>query len=98
MTWPAAVELHDEAIATPASSDTGLTPDGRRILAAIEGLPEGEREAFDLVRIQGMSQSEAAEVLAVSLMTVNRRLNRGLNMLAATHGDLYPGGEDPAAP
>jgi RNA polymerase sigma-70 factor (ECF subfamily) len=95
---PPEVELPDEAVPAPGSSDTGLTPDSRRILAAIEGLPEGEREAFELVRIQGMSQSEAAEVLAVSLMTVNRRLNRGLNMLAATHGDLYPGGEDPAAP
>ena len=47
----------------PASSESGFTPDGRRILAAIEGLPDGEREAFDLVRIQGMSQAEAAEVL-----------------------------------
>ena len=75
----------------------GLTPDGRRILAAIDGLPEGEREAFDLVRIQGMSQAEAAQVLEVSVMTVNRRLNRGLQLLAASLGDLYPGGEDPAA-
>jgi RNA polymerase sigma-70 factor (ECF subfamily) len=94
---PAAVELHAEAIATPASSDTGLTPDGRRILAAIEGLPEGEREAFDLVRIQGMSQAEAAQVLNVSVMTVNRHLNRGLQLLAAALGDLYPGEEDPGA-
>ena len=98
MTWPAAMELHAEAIATPASSDTGLTPDGRRILAAIEGLPDGEREAFDLVRIQGISQAEAAQVLNVSVMTVNRRLNRGLQLLAAALGDLYPGDEDPGAP
>src|SRR5262249_17308943 len=27
---PLAVELRDEAVPTPASSDTGLTPDGRR--------------------------------------------------------------------
>ena len=78
----------------PASSESGFTPDGRRILAAIEGLPEGEREAFDLVRIQGMSQAEAAQVLNVSVMTVNRRLNRGLQLLAATLGDLCPGDED----
>jgi RNA polymerase sigma-70 factor (ECF subfamily) len=87
---PAAEELRDEAVPAPASSDSGLSPDGRRILAAIERLPEGEREAFDLVRIQGMSQTEAAQVLEVSVMTVNRRLNRGLQMLAATLGDLYP--------
>jgi RNA polymerase sigma-70 factor (ECF subfamily) len=95
---PAAVELRDEVVPSPASSDSGLTPDGRRILEAIEGLPEGEREAFDLVRIQGMSQAEAAGVLEVSVMTVNRRLNRGLQLLAAALGDLYPGDEDPGAP
>jgi RNA polymerase sigma-70 factor (ECF subfamily) len=66
-------------------------------LAAIEGLPEGEREAFDLVRIQGMSQSEAARVLGVSAMTVHRRLGRGLQRLAATLRDLYPGEGSPGA-
>ena len=91
-----AVELRDELVPAPASSDSGFSPDGRRILEAINSLPEGEREAFDLVRVQGMSQSEAAEVLEVSVMTVNRRLNRGLQLLAATLGDLYPGEEDPA--
>jgi RNA polymerase sigma-70 factor (ECF subfamily) len=88
---PAAVELRDESVPAPASSDTGLTPGGRRILAAIDALPEREREAFDLVRIQGLSQAEAARVLEVSVMTVHRRLNRGLQLLAATLGDLYPG-------
>jgi RNA polymerase sigma-70 factor (ECF subfamily) len=92
---PGAVELRDEAVPTPASSDTGLTPDGRRMLAAIDSLPEAEREAFDLVRIQGMSQSEAAQVLGVSAMTVKRRLNRGLQLLAAALSDLYPGEEAP---
>jgi RNA polymerase sigma-70 factor (ECF subfamily) len=90
---PAAVELRDESVPAPASSDSSLTPAGRRILTAIEGLPEGEREAFDLVRIQGLSQVEAAKLLEVSVMTVNRRLNRGLQLLAATLGDLYPGEE-----
>jgi len=95
---PAPEALPEESVPAPASSDTGLTPDGRRILAAIDSLPEGEREAFDLVRIQGMSQAEAAQVLEVSVMTVNRRLNRGLQLLAAALGDLYPGDEDPGAP
>jgi RNA polymerase sigma-70 factor (ECF subfamily) len=85
-----AVALHDETVPSPASSDSAISPDGRRILAAIERLPDGEREAFDLVRIQGMSQAEAAQVLEVSVMTVNRRLNRGLQLLAATLGDLNP--------
>ena len=29
---PAAVELHDGLVPAPASSDSGLTPDGRRML------------------------------------------------------------------
>src|SRR5262245_38502550 len=44
---PAAKELHAEAVPAPASSDSGVTPDGRRILAAIDQLPEDDREAFD---------------------------------------------------
>jgi len=57
---------------------------------AIERLPEREREAFELVRIQGMSQVEAAPVLGVSVATVNRRLSRSLQFLADALGDLYP--------
>jgi RNA polymerase sigma-70 factor (ECF subfamily) len=85
---PAPAAPPDESLPAPASSDTGLTPDGRRILAAIDSLPEGEREAFDLVRIQGMSQAEAAQVLAVSVMTVHRRLSCGLQLLAAALAEV----------
>src|SRR5262245_14262020 len=47
---PSAVELREELLPAGAgSSDSGLTPDGRRMLDAIGNLPEGEREAFDLV-------------------------------------------------
>jgi RNA polymerase sigma factor (sigma-70 family) len=87
---PAAVELCDGLVPAPANSDSGLTPDGRRMLEAIGSLPEGEREAFDLVRIQGMTQAEAAQVLGVSAMTVKRRLNRGLQLLTVTLSDLRP--------
>jgi RNA polymerase sigma-70 factor (ECF subfamily) len=95
---PTAVELTDGGVIAPASSGSGLSPDGRRILAAIDCLPEDEREAFDLVQIQGMSQSEAARVLGVSAMTVNRRLGRGLQLLAAALADLDPGGEETPEP
>src|SRR5262245_42282431 len=94
---PAAAELSDAQVPAPASSGSGLSPDGHRILAAIDRLPEDEREAFDLVRIQGMTQAEAARVLGVSVMTVKRRLGRGLQALAASLGDLGPGQEQPGA-
>ena len=87
---PAAVELREGLVPARASSDSGLTGDGLRILEAIGRLPEDEREAFDLVRIQGMSQAEAARVLGVSAMTVNRRLKRGLQLLTEALSDLRP--------
>src|SRR5437660_1504908 len=52
---PAAVELREALVAAPAGSDSGLTPNGRRMLEAIDNLPEDEREAFSLVRIQGLT-------------------------------------------
>jgi RNA polymerase sigma-70 factor (ECF subfamily) len=87
---PTAAELREELVPAPASSDSGLSPDGRRILEAIEGLPEGEREAFDLVKIQGLTQAEAAEVLGVSLRTLKRWVSRSLRLLTARLGDLGP--------
>jgi RNA polymerase sigma factor (sigma-70 family) len=87
---PGAVELYEEQVPAPASSDSALSPDARRMLGAIDNLPDGEREAFDLVRIQGMSQAEAARVLEVSPMTVKRRLNRALLLLAKELDDLRP--------
>jgi RNA polymerase sigma factor (sigma-70 family) len=87
---PAALELNEGLVPAPASSESGLTPDSRRMLAAIADLPEEEREAFDLVRIQGLTQAEAARVIGVSAATVNRRLNRGLQLLLEALDDLRP--------
>jgi RNA polymerase sigma factor (sigma-70 family) len=84
-------------VPAPADSDSALTPVGRRMIAAIDALPEAEREAFDLVRIQGMTQAEAATVLGVSAMTVKRRLNSGVQLLADALADLDPQGIDPDA-
>jgi RNA polymerase sigma-70 factor (ECF subfamily) len=87
---PAIAELRDELLPAADTSGAGLTPHGRRMLEAIDRLPEDERDAFDLVRIQGLSQTEAAEVLGVSAVTVRRRLNRSLQHLAEDLGDLRP--------
>ena len=80
----------------PASSVPGLSPDGYRVLPVCE-LPEEELEVFDLVRIQEMSQAEAAHVLSVSVVTVKRRLNRGLWLLAEQPADLRPGEGPPGS-
>jgi RNA polymerase sigma-70 factor (ECF subfamily) len=95
---PAAAELRDNLVPAPDTSGSGLSPVGRRMLDAIGNLPEDEREAFDLVRVQGLTQVEAARLLGVSAVTVKRRLNRGLRLLTEALGDLRPGGETPASP
>lgn len=88
----ASTGLHEASIPAPAdSSESQLSPNTRRMLAAIEDLPEDEREVFGLVRIQGMTQIEAADVLGVSERTVQRRLHRSLVLLMKELQDLRPG-------
>jgi RNA polymerase sigma factor (sigma-70 family) len=98
---PRAAPLAESGVAAPAtSSDTYLTPDARRMLEAIDGLPEDEREVFDLIRIQGLTHMEAADVVGVSTKTVQRRLNRARLLLAEQLADLRPAasGDTPQLP
>src|SRR5437588_3059759 len=85
---PAAVPLDEALLPGQASSDSELSPPARRMLAAIDELPEEEREVFSLVRIQGLSHAETAEVVGVSVKTVQRRLNRSLVLMAEKLEDL----------
>lgn len=94
---PSIVELPEDGVPTPPSSDCGLSPDGRRMLEAIDSLPKDEQEAFDLVRIQGLAYGEAAELLGVASKTVQRRLDRGLRLLTERLGDLAPAAPQTAA-
>jgi RNA polymerase sigma factor (sigma-70 family) len=82
--------INEELVESPVSDDSELSPNARRILDAVEGLPDEEREAFDLMRIQNLSQPEAAEVLGVSESTLRRRLQRGLLLLTQQLSDLEP--------
>ena len=92
---PAVLELRDDLVPPPGSTSSPITPRARRILDAIERLPAEEREAFDLVRIQGLSLAEAGRVLGVSPPTVMRRVNRSLDSLASTLADLRPNVDNP---
>lgn len=87
----AVARLSAEGVPSPPSSGSALTPDARRMLDAIDNLPADEREAFNLVRIQGLTYPEAAEVVGVSAKTVQRRLNRARVLLAERLADLRPG-------
>lgn len=89
--------LHDVDVAAPApSSRSGVSARLDRILTAIDALPEGEREVFGLVNVQGLSHAEAAALLQVSTKTVQRRLHRGLVLLAEALDDLRPEAVDGA--
>jgi RNA polymerase sigma-70 factor (ECF subfamily) len=85
--------LRDELVPAPASSDSGISPETRRIFDTIDSLSTDEGEVFDLIRIQGITQTEAAEILGVLVMTVRRRLSRGVQRLTELLGDLRPGGK-----
>jgi RNA polymerase sigma-70 factor (ECF subfamily) len=65
------------------------------MLPATEELREDEREAFDLVRIQGMTQAEAAQMRCVLAVMVKRRLSRGLRLLKEQLSDLRPSESPP---
>jgi RNA polymerase sigma-70 factor (ECF subfamily) len=86
--------LHEDAAPSPETSGSVLASDAIRMIEAIENLPEAEREEFELIRIQGITQSEAAELLQVSAKTVQRRLNRCLLILSEQLGDLRPPDEE----
>ena len=83
--------LDASAVAPPPPPPDSLATTGLcRILGEIEEMPADLREAFDLVRVQGLTQAEAATVLGVSLKTVQRRLARGVSLLAERLQDMVP--------
>jgi RNA polymerase sigma factor (sigma-70 family) len=55
-------------------------------------LPEDQREVFELLWYQGLSQAEAAALLEVTPRTVQRRWQEArLQLFDAMHGELPPG-------
>jgi RNA polymerase sigma-70 factor (ECF subfamily) len=84
---PVALQIDEKAVVAPAgdaslsASLSRMTPNHLRVLETIEHLPDEEREVFSLVRVQGLTQAEVAEVVGVSTKTVQRRLNRALILL-----------------
>jgi RNA polymerase sigma-70 factor (ECF subfamily) len=84
-------EVRESQVMAPVeSAESQLSSSARRILETIEGLPEEEREVFDLIRIQGVTQPDAAAVIGVSVKTVQRRLNKALLLLSERLSDMRP--------
>jgi RNA polymerase sigma-70 factor (ECF subfamily) len=75
--------------------DTGHRPDQllawREFHDLVEKLPEEEREVFDLLWYQELTQTEAAEVLKVSVPTIKRRWLSARLRLQTALGGSRPG-------
>lgn len=56
----------------------------------IESLPEEEREVVGLLFYQGLSQAEAAQLLTISIRTVQRRWHAALAKLHAVWNSAHP--------
>ena len=66
---------------TEAAIDLG------RAMAALQRLPEEQREAVALILIDGLGYREAAETLGVPIVTVSSRLVRGRKALLTLLGE-----------
>jgi RNA polymerase sigma-70 factor (ECF subfamily) len=86
------VGIDEERLADRTPSERGFNANARRILDALDSLEPDEREVFGLVRIQGLTHTEAAEVLGIATKTVQRRLNRGRVQLVTLLRDMEPQG------
>jgi RNA polymerase sigma-70 factor (ECF subfamily) len=90
------VPLDDSGGSPKARAGAAETDDPTRLVAwtefhsQVERLADEDREVFDLLWYQGLTQGEAAEVLGVSEKTVNRRWAAARMRLGMALGDLLP--------
>jgi RNA polymerase sigma-70 factor (ECF subfamily) len=84
----AAPEIADPAPAAPELIERAEL--GRRVAAAVAALPERQRAALALCHYDGLSNSEAAEVLGLSIGAVEALLVRARRGLRASLMDLAP--------
>ena len=61
--------------------------DLQRVMAAMERLPDEQREVVALILVEGFGYREAAEMLDLPIGTVSSRLVRGRNALLAIFGE-----------
>jgi RNA polymerase sigma-70 factor (ECF subfamily) len=77
-------ELAEAPTAVVSTEQTAIASmELKRVQAAIDKLPEDQRDVLALVAIGGMAYSDAAEILAVPVGTVMSRLARARAALAA---------------
>ncbi len=89
--WRGSTDAADLALsASPGpeveAGDPGLR---RRIGAALASLPEGQRVAFALVHLEGMTITEAAAIMERAPGTVKSHLHRALRSLRQQLSDVW---------
>ena len=81
-----------EQIPDEAARDTVGLADWSQFHEQVAALPAEEREIFDLLWYNGMSQAEAAALLGVNVRTVKRRWQSARLLLAQALGNEPPPG------
>jgi RNA polymerase sigma factor (sigma-70 family) len=85
----------DQASTLPGPAEAAEVADlARRVRAAIDRLPAGQREAVLLFYLQGLSHLEVAAELGISRGAVKARLHQGRAALAARLAPMIDSGED----
>jgi RNA polymerase sigma-70 factor (ECF subfamily) len=82
-----------DTLPDPATRGDASRPDPalqRRIGVAIAALPRGQREAFVLVHLEGLTLSEAAAATGRAIGTLKSHLHRALKFLRAELADVAP--------
>jgi RNA polymerase sigma-70 factor (ECF subfamily) len=81
-------DLQEAASPDAAADDLAIAQElAREIQAVLAKLPEGQRVAFELVKQEGLSMAEAAEVLGTTVSAVKLRAHRAYEALRAALGD-----------
>ncbi|MBN9120449.1 MAG: sigma-70 family RNA polymerase sigma factor [Planctomycetes bacterium] len=73
------------------TNDPVALTDWREFHEQVAALPDAERETFGLIFYQGLTQEDAADVLGVSVRTVQRRWQAAMLALHRARGGEAPG-------
>ena len=74
----------------PAERPAGDPALRNRVAAALDSLPRGQREAFVLVHLEGLTLRESADVTGRAIGTMKSHLHRALKALRSELADLDP--------
>jgi RNA polymerase sigma-70 factor (ECF subfamily) len=81
-------DVQEAAAPDPQADDLAIAQElAHEIQAVLARLPEGQRVAFELVKQEGLSMAEAAEILGTTVSAVKLRAHRAYEALRAALGD-----------